>query len=163
MNVLELNSMQKLEYDINWLENYRMKVSAIRKDLENQFVGIRSRMNAIDLQDDWISMWKAWSPKRTVNHMLDSLHFYVEADRFLVSKRTTMEMVLQSHKDPTSMDPIKIAEQQVRHQHLLENLERVSEPDCEELLAEIDQGLMVNWQQMGTETEPLFKVIQFLY
>ena len=158
MNSLELNGAQKLEYDINWLDNYRGKINALKKDLEHQLVGIRSRMAALDFQDDWITMWEAWKPKRSINHMLDSLNFYVQADRFLVSKRASMEMLLKSKLEPTMVDPIKIAEHQVRHQHLLEKLERVSEPDCEEMLATIEQGLTCNWQQVGSSENPSFQV-----
>ena len=158
MNSLELNAVQKLEYDINWLDNYRGKVNALRKDLEQQLVGIRSRMGALDFRDDWVTLWEAWKPKRSINHMLDSLNFFVQADRFLVSKKTTMEMILKSRVDPTAVDPVKIAEHQVRHQHLLEKLERVSESDCEEMLATIEQGLTFNWQQVGSNENPLYQV-----
>ena len=75
--------------------------------------------------------------------MLDSLIFYDEADKFLKSKVTEMEMVLRFNNDPSSMDPIEIARHQVRHQHLLEKLERESESDCEELLATMEQGMLM--------------------
>ena len=143
MNSVFLTPVQKMEYNITWVENYRLKLQAKRQDLQNQVISYRARLQNIKFDEDWAELWKAWKPKRSLNHMLDSLVFYAEADNFLKSKTTEMQMILRFKKDPKSVDPIEIAQHQVRHQHYLEKLERESGSDCEELLAEMEQGMLM--------------------
>ena len=143
MNSVYLTQTQKMEYNITWVENFRLKLQAQKQDLQNQVLSYRARLQNIKFDEDWAELWKAWKPKRSLNHMLDSLIFYDEADKFLKSKSTEMKMVLKFSKNPEAIDPIEIAQHQVRHQHLLEKLERESGPDCEEMLANMEQGMMM--------------------
>ena len=140
MTSISLTQVQKLKYCITWLENYRQKQDAGRRDLQDLFVATRARLDNINLDENWGPMWKAWKPDRQINHMLDSLLFYKEADRFLLSKRTEMELALKILLDPATTDPIELAQHQVRHRQILEQLEKESASDCEELLADIEQG-----------------------
>ena len=144
MTSYSLNEVQRLKYSITWLENYRQKQAAESKDLRNQFESTRARVNSLDMQENWGPLWKAFRPKRHLDHMLDSLLFYAEADRFLQSKQLEMELALKFQLDPSSIDPAVLAQHQVRHQQLLEQLEKESAPDCEELLAEIEIGLSMS-------------------
>ena len=141
MTSYSLNETQRLKYSITWLENFRQKKQAERKDLQDRFESARARLNTIDLNDNWGPMWTAWRPQRHIGNILDALLFYAETDRFLQSKRLEMELALKCRMDPSSIDPIELAQHQVRHQQLLDMLERQSGSDCEELLAEIEQGI----------------------
>ena len=141
MTSYSLTEIQRLNYSIQWLENYRQKKQAERKDLQDMFEAARARFATLDLKENWGPMWKAWRPKRHIANMLDALLFYAETDRFLQSKRLEMELALKIKKDPDSINPAELAQHQVRHQQLLEQLEKQSGSDCEELLAEIEQGI----------------------
>ena len=143
MNSVTLTQVQKFEFNIGWLENYRAKSAAIAKDLQADFVAVRQRLNEVTFQGDWAAQWNAQKPKRNIAHMLESLHFYEELDRFLESKKTGMQLLLNFHKNPEEINPVEIAQHQVRHQHVLEQLERISGSDCEEMLAELELGLMM--------------------
>ena len=141
MTSYALTEVQRLRYSITWLENFRLKKAAERKDLQDLFESTRARLGSIDLNENWGPMWKAWRPKRHIGNMLDALLFYAEADRFLQSKRLEMTLALKIQLDPSSINPDELAQHQVRHQQLLEQLEREGSSDCEELLAEIEQGI----------------------
>ena len=163
MTSISLTQAQKLEYCITWLENYRQKQDAGRQDLQNLFIATRARLDNINLEENWGPMWKAWKPDRQINHMLDSLLFYKEADRFLLSKRTEMELALKILRDPMATDPIELAQHQVRHRQILEQLEKESAPDCEELLADIEQGTaMLQFDEDDFEVETSLKKDVFI-
>ena len=155
MTSVSLNQVQKLKYCITWLENYRQKQEAAKNDLQNLFVATRVRLDNLNLEENWGPLWKAWKPTRQINHMLDSLLFYKEADRFLLSKRTEMELALKILLDPAATDPIELAQHQVRHRQILEQLEKEGASDCEELLANIEQGTaMLQFDDDDFEVKP---------
>ena len=143
MNSVTLNSIQKLQYNIGWIENFRMRHIAMAQDLKTEFDQARKIMNAIDFGPNWATTWNKNKPKRVINQMLQSIEFFERLDEFLNSKRTGMQLLLKFQQKPEDVDPMEIARHQVRHQHVLEQMEKVSGSDCEELLASLEQGLMM--------------------
>ena len=143
MSSVILTSKQKLEFNINWLESHRLKLDLLRKDIQREFVAVRARLNSLNFDSEWQDLWQSWRPKRNISHMIDSVMFFLQADLFLKSKMTEMRLLLKANIDPEAIDPAEIAQHQVNHQHCLEKLESISASDCEELLANLEQGMMM--------------------
>ena len=151
-----LTPTQKMQYNITWIENYRTKTDAIRQDLVTQTKTVLARMELIDLDDDgWSSLWKSFKPKRQINHLFDSIIFYECAERYLVSKKTEMELLLKYKLHPDTFKPEELAQHNVRHQLCLDQLEQASSSDCEELLADIQQGTLMIENDDGFEVNLL--------
>ena len=152
MTSVLLSPVQKMKYNITWIENYRTKTAAIRQDLVLQTKNVLARMELIDLDDEgWSSLWESFKPKRQINHMLDSIFFFECADRFLRSKKTEIELLLKYQLDPETFDPEELAQHNVRHQLCLDNLEKAGSSDCEEMLADIQQGTLMVQMDEGFE------------
>ena len=143
MNSISLTPVQKIEYNITWIENYRLEQMAMANELKENFLGVQRKISALDLEQNWIDQWRSWRPDRQINHMLDSLHFFEQQDLFLKSKLVEMNLLLKYNKNPNDVNPIEIAQHQVRHQRVLEKLENISRSDCEEALAQLEQGMFM--------------------
>ena len=137
-----LDGSQKLMYNRTWLVNYQLKVKNIQEDLKNQVEDIRAKYNALRLDDNAaLEVWNLWTPKRSISSLVEGLVFYARALEFLRSKQTEIEMLMAIQKNPDSVEPHRIAQHQVTHQSLLDQMERASPSDCEEMMAEIERGL----------------------
>ena len=143
MNSISLSPVQKIEYNVTWIENYRLEQAAMAKELKETFLGVQRKISALDLEQNWIGNWQSWKPDRQINHMLDSLHFFEQQDLFLKSKLVEMNLLLKFNKNSNDVNPMEIAQHQVRHQRILEKLENISRSDCEELLAQLEQGMFM--------------------
>ena len=143
MNSISLTPIQKIEYNITWIENYRLEQAAMAKKLKEEILSVQRKISALDFEQNWADQWNSWKPDRQVNHMMDSLHFFQRADIFLKTKLVEMNLLLKFNKDTKDVNPIELAQHQVRHQHVLEKLENISRSDCEELLAQLEQGMFM--------------------
>lgn len=137
-----LDATQRLMYNRTWLINYQLKVKTIQEDLKNQVNDIRGRYNALNVDDTTqLEVWSLWKPKRTITQLIEALIFYTKVVEFLRSKQTEIDLLVAIQKDATAVEPHRIAAHQVAHQSLLDDMERASPSDCEEIMAEIERGM----------------------
>ena len=149
-------SEQKLQFNLNFVRQYKKGVLARQKDLQQDIGVAQARVANIDVFDkDWALLWKSFRTARPVHHLLDSLEFYQIAEKFLDSKEREIELTIKA-KIENNMDPVQMAMHQVHHKSLLEQLEQSSESDCEEMLTELMMGMM-----METEDDEHFRVMHF--
>ena len=142
-NSVVFNSEQKLQFNLNFVRQYKKRVIDRQLELKQEFGSAQARIANIDVWDkEWALLWKSFRRPRTVDHLLDSLEFYCIAEKFLESKEQEIGLTIKAKID-NQMDPMQMAMHQVQHELLLEQLEQSSEPDCEELLTELMTGMMM--------------------
>ena len=141
MSSIYLTTKGKLEYNITWLQSFQQKIVDLKNDMRNELEGARIRLTTLNFDEDWIDKWQALKPKRRISNLLEGLAFYECALVFLQSKQAEMQLLITVDNDPEDVDPAKLAQHQVQHQVKLDRMEKMSPPDCEEMLAEIERGL----------------------
>ena len=134
-----LNAQQKMQYNLNYIEHFRRKQLAIQEDLKQDIQRAAAEVNESTFENGWFAKWLQVKRPRTIDTMLEHLNFYQKADDFLKSKRAEMQLLIDSFG--VELNPVKIAMHQVKHSHLLEQLEKAGESDCEQLLATLERGL----------------------
>ena len=134
-----LNAQQKMQYNLHFIEQFRRKQLSIQNELRRNIQNAVACVDEINFDDDWYDKWRQVKQPRSIDTMLEHLNFYQKADDFLQSKRDEMQLLIDSFGE--DLDPVKIAMHQVKHSHLLEQLEKAGESDCEELLATLERGL----------------------
>ena len=142
-NSIVFTPEQKMHYNLKFVEQYKHGVVARQKDLKQQIVAAQARLVNINVENpDWLLLWKSCRPDRPIHHLIDSLEFYLIAEKFLESKMEEIGLTIKAKTENTT-DPVIMACHQVKHKGLLEQLEQSSESDCEEMLTELWMGMMM--------------------
>ena len=143
-NSVILNAKQKMQFNLNFVQQYKVRVVELQKDIRGKIQALQPRLSSVNVDDpNWLLLWKGWKPQRSLCHLFDSLEFYLTAEEFLDSKIEEIELTMQARFE-NQIDPMKIAMHQISHQKKLDELEKSDGAECEELLTELAAGMLMD-------------------
>ena len=146
-----------MEFNLNFVQQYKGRVIELQKDISGKIHSIQPRLANVNIEDpNWLILWKGWKPQRSLCHLLDSLEFFLTAEKFLNSKIEEIELTFKARFE-NEVDPMKIAMHQIEHRKKLDELEKSDPAECEELLTELAAGML-----MDTENGQEFQVSLFI-